>query len=803
MFGDREKNVKHQKTTEEKKGVEYKVSSLICGKNDLETWCVENGLEYILFEWDDQLNGNLRPSGVARSSNKPVWWKCKKCEKSYQTSPGHRTGRGSGCPICAKEERKKSWAKPKENMSFSDLFPEIAKEWDPANDKAASSVKRQSRYNAKWICSKCGNHYSMSVYSRTGKKGHGCPLCARKKTLIATITPTEGKSLLDLYPSICEEWDYEKNGTLLPSQIKAASLRKVWWKCKKQGHEWLSDPAHRIRSKNGCPRCSAGLRTSYPEKVILYYVKKYLDNQAENNVRPEWLMKKELDIYSDKLKIAVEYDGVYYHSDVDSDLMKNKLCKEKGIQLYRIREKGCKELNDSSIDFYVLPNKESDLEMAIIWLLNHFSISSCDINIANDLCEIYKMVDLIEKDNSIANSHMIDEWNYEKNTISPQQVARSSMRKVWWKCKNGHEWIQSPNSRKNYECPYCTKKRVTIGDNDLASLYPEIASEWNTSKNKEYDMHLIAPFSNKKVWWKCKNGHEWKTSVANRTLGKGCPFCTNKRILSGYNDLATLQPDLLLDWDYSSNSDDPTKVSCKSGKMINWKCHLCGNKWAAKISQRVNGTGCPQCAIKRQRIKQSTPPMGKALQDLYPNIAIEWDYDKNEKTPADYYCFSSSYAYWKCSKCGNSYKAIIGNRTKGHGCPKCSIAERARCQSLAPYEYSVANNEKLLQDWDYDNNNEKPDNVYAKSNIKKNWKCHVCGYQWSTSPNNKNRSGCPQCIKKRKQRPVINLDTGIIYESINEAAIAMGKKSSGQIIAACKEKSKTAAGFHWAYYEIE
>lgn len=109
------------------------MSSLICGKNDLETWCVENGLEYILFEWDDQLNGNLRPSGVARSSNKPVWWKCKKCEKSYQTSPGHRTGRGSGCPICAKEERKKSWAKPKENMSFSDLFPANIQCLSPAN----------------------------------------------------------------------------------------------------------------------------------------------------------------------------------------------------------------------------------------------------------------------------------------------------------------------------------------------------------------------------------------------------------------------------------------------------------------------------------------------------------------------------------------------------------------------------------------------------------------------------------------------------------------------------------------------
>lgn len=775
------------------------MSLLIPGKNDLETWCTNNHLDYILSEWDEQLNGSLKPSGVSRSSNKPVWWMCGKCNKSYQMSPGHRTQRGSSCPICAKKKRKESWATLGENTSLADLFPEIAKEWDPENDRSVNSVKYQSRYKAKWICSKCGNHYSMPVYNRTGKERHSCPVCARKRTITAITMPSKGESLLDLYPSVCEEWNYEKNGALLPSHIKANSIKKVWWKCKKQGHEWYSDPAHRIKSKNDCPICSAGLRTSYPEKVILYYVKKYLDNNVENNVRPKWLKKKELDIYSDKLKMAIEYDGVYYHSDINSDLEKNELCKNNGIQLYRIREKGCKELNSSSIDFYVSPNKENDLESAIIWLLNCFSISNYNVDISSDLCEIYKLIDLVEKANSIANSQLKEEWNYEKNTISPKQISASSGKQVWWKCKNGHEWIQSPNSRKNYKCPYCTGKRISAGDNDFASLYPEIADEWYELKNKGYNVHSLAPFSNKKFWRKCKNGHVWEASVADRACGRKCPFCTNRKVLSGYNDFATLHPDLLLDWDYSSNSVDPKEILHKSGKLVNWKCHLCGNQWSAKISQRVNGTGCPQCVLREQVDRRLKPPKGKSLQDLFPDIANEWDYERNEKKPTDYYSKSSVLVYWKCSKCGNSYKATISNRTGGHKCYKCSSYERGQQQRIASYELSVARNNGLTQDWDYDNNDVSPDVVYAKSNIKRNWKCHICGYQWSTSPNNRLRSGCPKCAREKRGRKVVNLDTGIIYRSVKEAANSMAKKSSGQIIAACKDKSKTANGFHWAY----
>ncbi|MCD8196887.1 MAG: zinc-ribbon domain-containing protein, partial [Lachnospiraceae bacterium] len=34
---------------------------------------------------------------------------------------------------------------------------------------------------------------------------------------------------------------------------------------------------------------------------------------------------------------------------------------------------------------------------------------------------------------------------------------------------------------------------------------------------------------NKKVWWKCENGHEWRATIASRSNGCGCPVCLGRR----------------------------------------------------------------------------------------------------------------------------------------------------------------------------------------------------------------------------------------------------------------------------------
>ena len=50
---------------------------------------------------------------------------------------------------------------------------------------------------------------------------------------------------------------------------------------------------------------------------------------------------KELDLYNDKLKIAIGYDGEYTHTNPQNDDNKNKIVEELGIKLYRFREPGC------------------------------------------------------------------------------------------------------------------------------------------------------------------------------------------------------------------------------------------------------------------------------------------------------------------------------------------------------------------------------------------------------------------------------------------------------------------------------
>ena len=102
--------------------------------------------------------------------------------------------------------------------------------------------------------------------------------------------------------------------------------------------------------------------------------------------------------------------------------------------------------------------------------------------------------------------------------------------KVWWKCAKGHEWQATIAHRNNGTgCPICVGKKVLSGNNDLETLNPKLASEWNYEKNNELKPQDFTPNSNKKVWWKCSNGHEWQAVINNRNKGSGCPICYKEK----------------------------------------------------------------------------------------------------------------------------------------------------------------------------------------------------------------------------------------------------------------------------------
>ena len=196
------------------------------------------------------------------------------------------------------------------------------------------------------------------------------------------------------------------------------------------------------------------------------------------------------------------------------------------------------------------------------------------------------------------------EWDYEKNTVAPSEVSPSASLKVWWLCPKGHSyqsWLNDKTGKHKVGCPICNKKRLLSGENDLETLFPEIAKEWDYSKNNGMKPSEITAQNGRKVWWKCSLGHSWEAIVSTRTGPNktGCPYCSNKKVLPGYNDLETQFPELCEEWDYDKNEVLPSQVVYGSGRKVWWKCSA-GHEWQARVVQRTRGGSvCSVCYLTR------------------------------------------------------------------------------------------------------------------------------------------------------------------------------------------------------------
>jgi hypothetical protein len=70
---------------------------------------------------------------------------------------------------------------------------------------------------------------------------------------------------------------------------------------------------------------------------------------------------------------------------------------------------------------------------------------------------------------------------------------------------------------------------VLTGYNDLLTINPILAEEWDYNKNENLHPENVAPNSNKRIWWKCKEGHEWQATINSRNRGNGCPYCSGRK----------------------------------------------------------------------------------------------------------------------------------------------------------------------------------------------------------------------------------------------------------------------------------
>jgi len=284
-----------------------------------------------------------------------------------------------------------------------------------------------------------------------------------------------------------------------------------------------------------------------------------------------------------------------------------------------------------------------------------------------------------EKKNSLAvkNPELSKQWHPTKNgDLTPNNVTMGSNKKVWWKCEKGHIWETKINNRtQGSGCPYCSGQRV-CDDNSLQALNPELSKQWHPTKNGDLTPNNFTMNSSKKVWWKCKKGHEWEAAINNRNWGTGCPYCYG-RLAHEDSCLQILNPELSKQWHPTKNGDlTPNDVTTGSRKKVWWKCKK-GHEWEAAIVSRNGsgsgrgGSGCPFCLNKRVC-------KDNCLHTLNPKLSKQWHTIKNrELTPKDVVAGSVKKVWWKCEK-GHEWEAQVNNRTNGRGCPYCCNKENKK-----------------------------------------------------------------------------------------------------------------------------
>lgn len=553
------------------------------------------------------------------------------------------------------------------------------------------------------------------------------------------------ESLEYRFPELAKQWDYEKNEGITPSDVSCGSHIRVWWigSC---GHSWNAQIKSRVQGCD-CPFCAGHsvLKGFNDLKTRYPDVANEWDYEKNSGLCPDEILPG-----SHKKVWWIGSCGHSWNSEIKS----------------RVQGRGCPFCTGRS-------------------LLKGF----------NDLKTRYPDV--------------AREWNYKKNVdLFPEDILPGSHERVWWICSQGHEWQISPNKRtsRNRGCPYCCHNpKALSGENDLETLYPEIAEEWHPTKNGELSPNMVTANSNKPVWWMCKKGHSWRTSPNHRVDGSGCPKCASGRqtsfpeqavffyiskafpdAINKYTDIfekTSMEIDIYipsLQFGIEYDGSAYHKESLRRREIEKYSiCEKYGIK-LLRIRENHSDDRTDNCdyllftsnnlSQTIEALKKYLPNLGeidvdrdkkdilanyltsqkeKSLESVNPSLCHEWNYKKNGNLSPDMFLPNSNeIVWWKCDK-SHEWQASIYARNTGAGCPFCS-----NNKVQAGFNDLATKRPDLLKEWHQELNTEiKPHEITPGSGKKVWWKCSVCGYEWCAEISSRNKgSGCPKCARRPKNK---------------------------------------------------
>ena len=480
------------------------------------------------------------------------------------------------------------------------------------------------------------------------------------------------RSLAVQYPQIANEWS-PRNPEKADS-VTIGTGGKRWWACSVCGREYEASIANRVRHHSGCPYCARKratpetcLAVTHPEIALEW------DKDKNGELSPEDVLSgSEIKVWW-RCPQGHSY-WMYPYQRTGPSKSKCPVCAGRRV----IPETSLAAQNPELARYFDLEKNMCTPDTvapfsnsAFYWRCEEghswrTSANAMQRRRSDRYCVFCYQVKFRREDNlQSLNPVLASYWDAEKNGVSAQEALCASSKDYWFRCPVGHSWkaraLGIHGQQREVVCPYCAGKRLS-SENNLAKQSPGLAKQWHPTKNLPKTPDTVLAGSSVPVWWQCEKGHEWMSPPAKRFLrGDGCPYCSSRRV-TPETSLAVCFPEVAEEWDRERNGDlTPDNVTAGSGVRVWWLCKQ-GHSWQASVSNRTRGHRCPVCRDRSVR-------HGSLAQE-HPELAVQWDWERNEKPPEAYRARSNTKVWWCCSE-GHIWQATPDSRVSGSGCPVC------------------------------------------------------------------------------------------------------------------------------------
>ncbi len=380
-------------------------------------------------------------------------------------------------------------------------------------------------------------------------------------------------------------------------------------------------------------------------------------------------------------------------------------------------------------------------------------------------CPYCANVKVLSGFNDLATTHpwLLSFWDNKKNSeenITPEYILAGTDKKAWWLCEKGHSYqMRIASKSRGAGCPVCSSQIITK-DNCLATTDPELALEWHPTKNGNLTPYDVMRGSHQKVWWICKQGHEWQAQPYSRQV-HGCPICDSEKRTSFPEQAISFYLSKLFDVvSRGKIGGFEADIYCPSLKVaIEYDGEHYHSSTASQSREERKNRFFTETGILLFRIKET-----------------------KIKTPFD--CHQTAYGYVICVTYSQDYSFVRdvvetileAINFKFSTCYSLDInIHRDKVAILERFAQQKDEDSFLKQKplgakkWDYKKNGDIDLGLLPKTSKKKYWwKCPTCGYEWFGSLDNVvNSMTCNKCSRQIKTEyntaPEIHMDSSTAF----------------------------------------